>query len=267
MTWAIEHGDAVDLLAGLPAGSFDACVCDPPYGENAASWDKPKGLEWHAAWVAAVDRVLKPGAPLVAFGSRRYLDLIMGAIRDVRGDTPGRPLQTAVWAHRQGHTSRDGFLRPEHEPVVISGCLRVDADDVRRCRGYRSPHNIARKSTHRKSAARGFGLHTYTPHELGPIGGTVFDCGRNKPAEATGHPTQKPEEVMEYFVLLACPPGGSVIDPFAGSGTTGYVAVRHGRSFWGCDENAGYVEMARRRIGGPLFLSLSESAPSCAQGE
>lgn len=250
----IYHGDAIEVLAALPAGSIDACVTDPPYGENVAAWDGPRTREWHAAWVGAVDRVLKPGAPLVAFGSRRYLDLMMGAIRDVRGDGPERPLQTAVWAHRQGHTSRGGFLRPEHEPVVISGSLRADADEVRRLRGYRSPHNVARKSTHRRSAARGFKPTTYTPHELGPMGGTVFECGRNKPAEALGHPTQKPEEVMEYFVLLACPPGGTVVDPFCGSATTGTVALRHGRRFIGADTSIEYVEMGRKRLAGPLFF-------------
>jgi DNA modification methylase len=44
-----------------------------------------------------------------------------------------------------------------------------------------------------------------------------------------------------------------VLDPFAGSGTVGVVALRYGRRFIGCELNPEYVGMARRRIAGPLF--------------
>jgi hypothetical protein len=163
-------------------------------------------------------------------------------------------LQTGVWIHRQGHpTGRSGYLRPEHEPFIVSGLLRVDADDVRALREYGTPHNIARKPTHRRATARAFKPCTYRPHAVGPMAGTVIEAARNKGAEAVGHPTQKPEAVMDYLVRLACPPGGLVLDPFCGSGTVGVVALRHGRRFLGIENNAAYVEMARRRIAGPLF--------------
>lgn len=57
-----------------------------------------------------------------------------------------------------------------------------------------------------------------------------------------------PEKLIEPCILAGCPEGGVVLDPFAGSGTTGVVAKRMGRSFMGCEINPSYVEMAARRI-------------------
>lgn len=57
-----------------------------------------------------------------------------------------------------------------------------------------------------------------------------------------------PEKLIEPCILAGCPVGGMVLDPFAGSGTTGVVAVKHGRDFIGIELNPEYVEMASRRI-------------------
>jgi hypothetical protein len=57
-----------------------------------------------------------------------------------------------------------------------------------------------------------------------------------------------PESLAEFFIRSYAPPGSIVCDPFAGSGTTGAVAVRHGRRFIGCDVREGQVEIARTRI-------------------
>jgi DNA modification methylase len=142
--------------------------------------------------------------------------------------------------------------------IVVSGLLRTKSGEVRPLRQYQTLHNIPRKTTHRRAAQRGFNPTSYTPHELGPMAGTVFECGRNKPAEeVTGHPTQKPEAIVEYLVLLASAPGDLVLDPFAGSGTVGVVALRHGRRFIGIELSPEYVQMARKRISGPLFAEAN----------
>jgi len=57
-----------------------------------------------------------------------------------------------------------------------------------------------------------------------------------------------PEKLIEPCILAGCPEGGVVLDPFAGSGTTGVVAKRMGRGFVGCEINPSYVAMAARRI-------------------
>lgn len=62
------------------------------------------------------------------------------------------------------------------------------------------------------------------------------------------HPTVKPNNLMRYLVRLVTPPGGTIFDPFMGSGSTGVAAIQEGRSFVGCEQQAEFIEIARSRI-------------------
>jgi DNA modification methylase len=62
------------------------------------------------------------------------------------------------------------------------------------------------------------------------------------------HPSPKPLALMEWLVTNCCPPGGVVLDPFMGSGTTGVACVNTGRRFIGIERDAGYFAIAQRRI-------------------
>jgi site-specific DNA-methyltransferase (adenine-specific) len=62
------------------------------------------------------------------------------------------------------------------------------------------------------------------------------------------HPTVKPTDLMTYLCRLVTPPGGTVLDPFMGSGSTGKAAVREGFRFVGIDITPEYVDIARARI-------------------
>jgi DNA modification methylase len=62
------------------------------------------------------------------------------------------------------------------------------------------------------------------------------------------HPTVKPTALMRYLVKLVTPPGGTVLDPFMGSGSTGKAAALEGFGFVGVDLNPEYVEIAKARI-------------------
>ena len=53
---------------------------------------------------------------------------------------------------------------------------------------------------------------------------------------------------MRWLVRLVTPPGGVVLDPFTGSGTTGCAAALEGFAFIGCEQDEGHAEIARRRI-------------------
>lgn len=62
------------------------------------------------------------------------------------------------------------------------------------------------------------------------------------------HPTVKPTELMRYLCRLVTPPGGTVLDPFMGSGSTGKAAMLEGFRFIGCEMDEAYLAVARARI-------------------
>ena len=68
------------------------------------------------------------------------------------------------------------------------------------------------------------------------------------PLQGNNHPTVKPTELMAYLCRLVTPPGGVVLDPFMGSGSTGKAAVREGFRFIGCELSPEYLAIAEARI-------------------
>jgi DNA modification methylase len=79
------------------------------------------------------------------------------------------------------------------------------------------------------------------------IGRENNERARENPV-ANIHPTVKPIELMRWLVRLLTPTGGLVLDPFAGSGSTGAAAILEGARFHGIEREAGYVPIARARI-------------------
>ena len=71
---------------------------------------------------------------------------------------------------------------------------------------------------------------------------------RNAGGVANIHPTVKPIALMRYLIKLVTPPGGVVLDPFLGSGTTACAAVLDGFDYIGIEQGAEYVDIARARI-------------------
>ncbi len=67
-----------------------------------------------------------------------------------------------------------------------------------------------------------------------------------------------PPALVEPCILAGCPEGGTVLDPFTGSGTVGLVSMRYGRKFIGLELNPVYAEMARKRIqdDAPMFNTM-----------
>jgi adenine-specific DNA-methyltransferase len=68
------------------------------------------------------------------------------------------------------------------------------------------------------------------------------------PTQRHGHPTEKPVDLMAYIVRLSVRNGGTVIDPFMGSGTTGVAALQLGRKFIGIERGPKYFDIACKRI-------------------
>ena len=77
--------------------------------------------------------------------------------------------------------------------------------------------------------------------------GSVEDKFSTQPS-ANHHPTVKPTDLMRYLCRLITPPGGLILDPFAGSGSTGKAAILEGFRFVGIEQSAEYLEIAQRRI-------------------
>jgi DNA modification methylase len=88
------------------------------------------------------------------------------------------------------------------------------------------------------------------------------DNPRNRGLQPRGnfHPTVKPVELMRWLVKLVTPPGGTVLDPFTGSGTTGMACRYEQREFIGIEREAEYAAIAERRIAAvaPLFGEVLE---------
>ena len=159
---------------------------------------------------------------------------------------------------------------------------RAGSDTHARCRKYRasaehksSPtaeRNGIRAGVNPKARlapvagwARGTGLHSAIAHNRGPrsrqnasYSAAVVDVTdfRNKqtvwtiPTQAYqgAHFATFPEELVRLCVLAGCPPGGTVLDPFAGTGTTGIVALKLGRNFLGLEISLKYCQLARTRL-------------------
>ena len=71
---------------------------------------------------------------------------------------------------------------------------------------------------------------------------------RNESTARNNHPTVKPTDLMRYLCRLVTPPGGVVLDPFMGSGSTGKAAALEGFRFVGIERDPAYMEIARQRI-------------------
>ena len=78
--------------------------------------------------------------------------------------------------------------------------------------------------------------------------GTTNPRNRSQLARKNHHPTVKPVALMRYLVRLVTPPGGTVLDPFTGSGTTGIAAKLEGFGFIGIEQDPDYLAIAKARI-------------------
>jgi len=104
-----------------------------------------------------------------------------------------------------------------------------------------------------KSDGNGWSMPSISAPEKGRNKRTVWNV--NPKPYSGAHFAVFPPKLVEPCILAGCPRGGTVLDPFSGSGTTGEVALDHGRNYVGLDLNAGYLDLAKARI-------LGEKAPA-----
>jgi hypothetical protein len=283
--WSVEVADAVDFLRRLPDGCLDAVLCDPPYPEIDRPYGRLTEAEWHMlmhALVPEVRRALKPSGSAMfvlqansrKVGSMRpWLWEFMAwccrewnMVQDVWWWNPTSP--PTVHCHRT-----NGLMRPS-----VKACVWLGMPDCYRCQEAvlwtQSAQTAAETRTDRVLHRQPSGQSVRhgriaqvaderggtTPFNLLPISNTES----TNSAGSHGHGAGTPLDLCSWWVRYVVPPDGLVCDPFAGSGTMGIAARQLGRHFVGCDKEAEYVEMARRRIGSatPLLDWTSPTAPA-----
>jgi hypothetical protein len=104
---------------------------------------------------------------------------------------------------------------------------------------------------HTKNNGSGMRVQCYTPPEIANPG-NVIRCavGGGRMGSKLAHENEAPfpEKLAEFFIRSFCPPGGIVLDPFVGGGTTPAVAKRTGRKFIGIDVRESQIEICKRRL-------------------
>lgn len=106
------------------------------------------------------------------------------------------------------------------------------------------PKKGAAELTGRKEGSAGLVME----HEDGSEKANPYAGTSGVEPRANYHPTVKPVALMSYLVKMVTPPGGVILDPFMGSGTTGVAASRDGFVFVGIERDAGYYSIAEARI-------------------
>lgn len=231
-------GDVRERLRELPDESVDCVIADPPYGQTSLSWDK-----WVTDWPSLVRRVLKPNGSMWCFGTLRMF------MQHASQFSAWKHSHDVVWEKHNGAGFFNDRFRTVHE--IAAHFYKCDSKwgDV-----YKDPQytNDARARTVRRkerpthlTGARG--PSNYVSIDGGPRLQRSVIYARSEHGRAQ-HPTQKPIEIVEPLILYACPPGGLVLDPFFGSGTTGLAAIKHGRRCIGVEANEEYRAVAEARF-------------------
>ncbi len=264
---ATVEADNLDALRALPDACVDLAYADPPFATGGSqrlstirtgrgeqtrrgfggrtyryevvsdiAWSDDLPLDVHLealhARLVEIHRVLAAHGSLylhvdwrTAHHARLLLDEVFG---------PERFLNELVWAYDYGGRSRDRWPR-KHDTILwyAKGDDWVFERDAIDRVPYLAPGLVGPDK-----AARG-----KLPTDVWWM--TIVPPGS---AERTGYPTQKPVRLLERIVAASSRPGDLVLDPYAGSGTTGVAASRLGRRWLLVDRNPVAVEIARARL-------------------
>jgi site-specific DNA-methyltransferase (adenine-specific) len=208
------HGDMREVIPALGL-TADLIVADPPYGETALAWDR-----WPDGWLPVARTA---GSGLWCFGSLRLFGLRFAEFLSA-GWTFS---QDVVWEKHNGSGFHADRFRRVHEHAAhwYAGRWADRHHEV-----PTTPDAVA-KVVRRKQRPQHMGeieRGSYTSTDGGPrLMRSVLPV-RSMHGRAI-HPTEKPVGLLDPLIRYACPPGGLVLDPFAGSGSTADAARLSGR--------------------------------------
>lgn len=248
----LYHGDCLEVLKTIPAESIDMIFADPPYNlsndgftcqagkmvsVNKGAWDRSKGIEedfeFHFKWLEACKRVLKPNGTLWVSGTYHSIYACGHALQKLKYHI----LNDICW------------FKPNASPNLS-------------CRFFTASHETilwARKS---KKGKHTFNYEEmkdgYFPQDRIKVENkqmrSVWSIPLTPPSEKNfgKHPTQKPLALMDRIILSSTNKGDIILDPFCGSGTTGFSAIKNGRRFVGIEMDLDFIDLSEKRISSVL---------------
>jgi DNA modification methylase len=131
-----------------------------------------------------------------------------------------------------------------------ANCVTTDDDAFYSPYFNVTPQELCKKASKRDRNSDWTGAEITLPERVaGGLQGRADGSLGKQTFNRNVHPTVKPTDLMAWLIRLVTPPGGTVLDPFAGSGSTLVAAKREGFDFIGIEREAEYVEIARARVG------------------
>jgi site-specific DNA-methyltransferase (adenine-specific) len=230
-------GDSLLEIPKMPNESVDLIIADPPYNlgkEYGNSSDRKEFadyLEFTRKWTAECKRVLRSNGTIYVFVGFRMISYVYQILE---ADLKMNFVNWICWHYTQGIGKTRGFS-PRHDDILMfskSQNYYFNLDAVR------VPQKFYRSINNMRGA---------NPGDVWEFS-HVHYCNENRQP----HPTQKPEGLIERLVLASSDNGDTVLDPFAGSGTTPRVCQQTKRNCTGIEINSEYVEMIKRRLEKPF---------------
>ncbi|NWG32801.1 MAG: site-specific DNA-methyltransferase [Chloroflexi bacterium] len=264
-------GDNLAVMAALLSeyeGKIQLIYADPPFFTNrkynariGRGEDSRKPDEWklvkgyHDSWMnldeyldfiyqrlALMYRLLAPNGTLylhLDWHANAYARLILDEFFGA-----DHLLNEIVWAYHGPSPIRSAFNR-KHDTILsyVKGKDHTFNSDA-----VREPYNPNTVNTFKSSSKAGFGKVPDLARGKVPEDWWYFPVVARLHRERTGYPTQKPSALLERIILASSNPGDLVADFFCGSGTTPYMAARHGRRFIACDDNFRAIHTSHARL-------------------
>ncbi len=249
MGFSVHHSDCLDLLSSLKDGSADLVLTSPPYNigkdyEKNSHRTLNEYLEWQGKIIQEAARVCSHHGS-ICWQVGNYID--EGAVYPLDCmlfnsfiSQNLMPRNRIVWTFNHGLHCKKRFSG-RHETILWfsrSNDYIFNLDPVRVPQKYKN-------KKHFKGPKKG--QLSCNPLGANPGDNWCIPSVKHNHPEKTKHPCQFPERLSDRLVLSLTNPGGLVVDPFMGSGTTGISAVKHGRDFAGCDKDLAFVEIANAR--------------------
>lgn len=229
--------DYCDVLPSITPGRIGAVITDPPFAITNLAWDQP--VDWSVFW-PAVERISKPTAPMVLFATGKFVyKLTHSNLKNFRYDL--------IWEKNLAV----GFLHANSRPLRSHESILIFA------RRYKGSTYIPQKTKgrmHKNNATGRRPAHYGGIAKAVPVVATDLYHPRsvlrfpNRTSSKSLHPTQKNLGLMEWLVKTYSRRGETILEPFAGSGSTLVAAVRNGRKVIASESAEEFCEIAARRL-------------------